>query len=68
MVVLHLIIKTIFLFRGRWKDTKSAERYIQTGVALLKLYDVPINAFHIGCHVIDNFQQYIDAINSSLFQ
>jgi len=51
--------------RGRWKDTKSAERYIQTGVALLRLYDVPPAVFDIGCLVIDNFHQFIKIITSS---
>lgn len=48
--------------RGRWKDTKSAERYIQTGVALLRLYDVPPAIFDIGCFVVDHFQQYVNTI------
>ena len=52
--------------RGRWRDTKSAERYIQTGVALLRLYDVPPAVFDIGCLVIDNLSRFINIISSSL--
>jgi integrase len=51
--------------RGRWKDTKSAERYIQTGVALLRLYDVPPAVFKIGCLIVDNFQEFINIVIQS---
>lgn len=54
--------------RGRWKDTKSAERYIQTGVALLRLYDVPPAVFDIGCLFIDKFPQFVKIITSSFLQ
>ena len=54
--------------RGRWRDTKSAERYIQTGVALLRLYHVPPSVFEIGCLVIDNLSQFITLISSSYLQ
>jgi integrase len=54
--------------RGRWKDTKSAERYIQTGVALLRLYHVPPAVFDIGCLVIDNLPKFVKIICSSFLQ
>lgn len=47
--------------RGRWRDTKSAERYIQTGVALLRLYDVPVPVYRLGCQVVDQLGTYLDA-------
>jgi hypothetical protein len=52
--------------RGRWRDTKSAERYIQTGVALLSLYFVPVSAFNIGTTVADRFNDFVTFILSSL--
>ena len=54
--------------RGRWKDTKSAERYIQTGVALLRLFDVPLPVFHIGCSIIDTMRTSIHLLISSVFR
>ena len=52
--------------RGRWQDTKSAHRYIQTGVALLSLYHVPPFAFEMGSTVVDNFHDFVELIMSSL--
>jgi integrase len=52
--------------RGRWQDTKSAHRYIQTGVALLSMYHIPPFAFQMGSLVVDNFHDLIELIMSSL--
>jgi hypothetical protein len=52
--------------RGRWRDTKSAERYIQTGVALLSNYFVPPAAFEVGKLVVDRLHDFIELILSSL--
>ena len=40
--------------RGRWAVLKSAQRYVQSGVSLLRLHSVPHAIFLFGCSVADS--------------